>query len=159
MDVRLLATPEVATGPAPAVAVDGGPSASPSDCGSPAGRPVHVVIRRRRVLSVLLSAATLLTLAGAVPDLRALWWPAAVLGLLAVCYLALVARISHLQERRDMARAFGQVDLAGEFDWQELGLELDSPPAPTTRMRSGCRWNLAIENSETSCWRTPWAGC
>jgi LysM repeat protein len=125
VDVRLLAAPEVATGSAPAVPAGGGKPVAAADRSGPSGRPVHVVIRRRRVLSVVLSAAALFTLVGAVPGMRALWWAAAALGLLAVGYLALVARISHLQERREMARAFGQVDVAGEFDWQELGWELE----------------------------------
>ncbi|HLY82175.1 MAG TPA: LysM peptidoglycan-binding domain-containing protein, partial [Acidimicrobiales bacterium] len=97
---------------------------TPSLDGVTGHRPVQVVIRRQRVLSVLLAGAGACAVLGAVPALRTLWWGAGALGLLAAGYLGLVAHIHHLQVRREMAFAFGRDELAMGFDWTEIEREL-----------------------------------
>ncbi len=84
---------------------------------------VQVVVRRRQVLSVLLTGCLgcgLLALAG----VTALWWGAALLGLMSGGYLALVARLRHLRVRRRMDLAFGFEDRADDFDWSAIEREL-----------------------------------
>jgi LysM repeat protein len=85
---------------------------------------VQVVVRRRQVLSVLLSVAVV-SAALAAAGISALWWLAGLFAALAGGYLALVARLRHLRVRRRMDLAFGADPRdADEFDWHALEREL-----------------------------------
>jgi LysM repeat protein len=96
------------------------------DIGDIPGRPqgVQVVVRRRRVVTVLAASAiasALLATAG----VTAGWWLALVFVALGGAYLGLVARLRHLRVRREMDRAFGtDTRAADEFDWRGLEKEL-----------------------------------
>jgi LysM repeat protein len=85
---------------------------------------VHIVVRRRQVLLVLLGVAVGSALLAGV-GLSAFWWLAGLFTTLAAGYLALVARLRHLRVRRQMDLAFGW-DLRDTdgFDWHALEREL-----------------------------------
>src|SRR5579859_4077874 len=102
------------------------PSAAPA--GEKIARPVPVVIRRRRVLGVLVAAATVSVLVAGSGGLTAMWWAAAACGALAAGYVLLVARIRHLHARRELTAAFGADD---GFDWKEVERDLLATPADT----------------------------
>jgi LysM repeat protein len=122
---------------------------------------VQVVVRRRQVLSVLLSVAVV-SAALAAAGISALWWLAGLFAALAGGYLALVARLRHLRVRRRMDLAFGADPRdADEFDWHALERELQVAVAADDVARSAPR-SSAVEVGNRAlgrfllCWALGW---